>query len=433
MRFYSTGGKVKNASFKEAVFQGVAPDEGLYLPQELPLFTLDQLKSLRGLSFLELSIELGKVLFKEFWTEEQIVKICEGAFNFPTPFLTFPNDLHVLELFHGPSLSFKDFGARFLAEVLNFWRKAGEEVLVLVATSGDTGSAVGLALYGVPGVRVYVLFPKGHVTLSQKQQLTTIGHNIKAIEIEGSFEDCQNLVREALGDKELHEQGRVTTGNSLNIARLFPQAFYYFYAYSQLVEHGKQALFSVPCGNFGHLVSGILAKKMGLPVAKFLAVTNINDEVPAYLRTGIFSPHEAYHTLAVSMDVGNPSNFPRLLTLYDHSVENMRRDIVGTSVTDQQILDAIKEMYASYGYLLDPHSATAYLALREYASHKHEDHSGIFFATAHPAKFLESLTGIATQPIHIPERLQTLFSKPQSYATIAPDYKNLKELFYVKI
>ena len=362
---------------------------------------------------------------------EEIKAICEEALTIPTPFLSFPNQMHLLELFHGPSLSFKDFGARFLASILRRERKMGEETIVLVATSGDTGSAVGLAMSGLPGIRAYILFPKGHITATQKQQLTTIGHTVKAIEIEGSFEECQNLVREALNDRELHEEGNITTGNSLNIARLIPQALYYFYAYSQLPEHGNEAVFSVPCGNFGHLISGILAKKMGLPVRHFLAVTNINDEIPIYLRTGNFQPHEAYHTLAVSMDVGNPSNFPRLLDLYAHSVENMRQDLLGFSITDERILAGIREMYGDYGYLLDPHGATAYCAAKDYL--QLTKNPLIFFATAHPAKFRESLSSIATAPIHVPERLQNAFSKPQNYLTLPASYQALKELFYVKI
>lgn len=433
MLFYSTAGQVKDVSFKEAVLQGIAPDGGLYLPQTLPTFSQDQLKKLRGLSFLELSIELGQVIFKDVFSTEQTLKLCEEAFNFPTPFLSFPNHLYVLELFHGPSLSFKDFGARFLASILHHYRKVDEEILVLTATSGDTGSALGLSFCGLPGMRVYILFPKGRITDSQKQQLTTIGHNVKAIEIEGSFEDCQNLVREALFDKELKEEAIVTTGNSLNIARLYAQALYYFYAYSQLPDETTAAIFSIPCGNFGHLVSGMLAKKMGLPVFKFLGVTNINDEVPLFLQSGIFHPHTAYPSLAVSMDVGNPSNFPRLLELYGHSLDLLRRDLLCFSVTDEQIMETVKEMYSSYGYLLDPHSATAYLALKHYSTLEKREHPGIFFATAHPSKFQDSLSTFISAPIHIPERLEVLFHKPQSYITLPPSYKSLKEQFFIKI
>jgi threonine synthase len=433
MLFYSTAGSVKDISFQEAVLQGIAPDGGLYLPQTLPHFSLEQLKKVRGLSFLELSIELGKTLFENVFTPLQVKKICEEAFSFPLPFLTFPGKLHLLELFHGPSLSFKDFGTRFLASLLHMWRGVDEEMIVLAATSGDTGSAVGLAFYGLPGIRAYILFPKGRVTAIQKQQLTTIGHNIKAVEIDGSFEECQNLVQEALHDPELRHAGVVTTANSLNVARLFPQALYYFYAYSQLEEHGPEALFAVPCGNFGHLVSGMLAKKMGLPVLRFLAATNVNDEVPLFLHSGIFRAHEAYPTLAVSMDVGNPSNFPRLLELYGSSLEKLRRDMLGFSVTDAQIAEAIKQMYSTYGYLLDPHSATAYLALREYLVLEKREHAGIFFATAHPSKCQQSLSSIVTAPIHIPERLASTFAKPQHYLTLSPSYQSLKELFFVKI
>lgn len=428
MLFYSTAGKVKDVSFREAVLQGIAPDGGLYLPQTVPQFSTEQLKKIRGLSFLELSIELGMVLFENVLSKEEVIKVCEEAFNFPTPFLTFSEHIHMLELFHGPSLSFKDFGTRFLASLMHLWRGVDEEMILLAATSGDTGTAVGLSVYGMPGIRAFILFPKGRITPTQKQQLTTIGHNVKAIEIDGSFEECQNLVREALLDPELREEAVVTTANSLNIARLLPQALYYFYAYSQLPACGPEAVFSVPCGNFGHLVSGILAKRMGLPVLKFLAATNINDEVPLFLQSGVFRPHEAYPTVAVSMDVGNPSNFPRLLELYGHSLDRLRHDILGLSVTDVQILDAVQQMYTTYGYLLDPHSAIAYFALREYLI----DHPGIFFATAHPAKFRESLSQI-TPSIHIPERLEATFHKPQNYISLPPLYRTLKELFFVKI
>jgi threonine synthase len=433
MRFYSTAGGVKDVSFKEAVLQGLSPDGGLYLPQTLPRFSRQQLKKIRGLSFLELSVELGTILFEGVLSAEEVKHLCEEAFSFPLPFLTFPENIHLLELFHGPTLSFKDFGARFLASLLHMWRRVDEQMIVLVATSGDTGSAVGQAFHGLPGIRVYILFPKGRVTPTQQQQLTTIGHNVKAIEIEGSFEDCQNLVKAALLDPELEQRRVVTIANSINIARLFPQALYYFYAYSQLADVDQEAIFSVPSGNFGHLVSGMLAKQMGLPVFRFLAATNINDEIPLFLKSGVYQPHEAYQSLAVSMDVGNPSNFPRLLTLYHNSLEKLRRDLLGFSVTDEQIAETVKQMYATYGYLLDPHSATAYLVLNEYVKIEKRVHPGIFFATAHPAKFEESLHSFTSAPIHIPDRLQSAFSKPQQFISLSPSYQSLKDLFFVKI
>lgn len=432
MRFYSTGGNVRDVSFKEAVFQGLAPDGGLYLPQNFPSLSPDLYMNSQELSFSELSIQLAASIFEAELTPDEVRVVCEDAFNFPTPFLHFPDNLSLLELFHGPSLSFKDYGARFMAALLRLWRQK-EEIIVLCATSGDTGSAVGLAFHNIPGIRVFVLFPKGRVTPSQQKQLTGIGGNVKAVEIDGSFEACQSLVREALLDTELQKDGIVTIGNSINVARIFPQALYYFYAYSQLAKPHEEIIVSVPSGNFGHLVSGIFAKRMGLPIHRFLAATNINDEVPLFLQSGIFQPHEAYQTLAVSMDVGNPSNFPRLLELYGGSLEALREDILGFSVTDSQIKEAVLHMYERFGYLLDPHGATAYLALKEYLKITKRVRKGLFFATAHPSKFIESLASIISAPIHIPEQLQVLMNKKSHYINIKPSYKQLKELFFVKI
>ena len=433
MRFYSTAGRIKDVSFQEAVLDVMAPDGGLYLPDKLPFFSPELLKKTRGLSFLELSVELGKILFENVLEPSLVEKICEEAFNFPTPFLHFPNDLYLLELFHGPTLSFKDFGARFLASLLYAWRKQDQEIIVLAATSGDTGSAVGSAFCGRPGVSVYILYPKGRITPTQEQHLTTIGHNVKAVQVQGSFDDCQRLLKQALLDPELKRGGIVTTANSINVARLFPQALYYFYAYSQLPEYGPEALFSVPCGNFGHLVSGILAKRMGLPVARFLGATNINNEVPLFLQTGAFRPHESYPSMAVSMDVGNPSNFPRLLSLYENSIENLRVDLLSSDFTDAQIAEGIQEIYRTYGYLLDPHSATAYLALKEYPQLKKKGHPGILFATAHPSKFTESLSEVISHPIPLHEHLQAAFTKSPNFITLPPSYESLKELLYTKI
>ena len=432
MRFYSTAGQVKGVSFEEAVLQGLPFDGGLYLPETLPWFSLQQLKRGVGLSFLELSVELCTVLFEGVFTVEEVTKLCEEAFTFPLPLVAFPQRTHVLELFHGPTLSFKDVGCRFLGALLKKWSHKEQERIVLVATSGDTGSAVGQALRGIPGVRVFILYPKGRVTASQEQQITTIGRNVKAVQVDGSYEDCQNLVKQAVLDPELRQEAHVMTANSPNIARILAQALYYFYAYSQLPEETEEVIFSVPCGNFGHLVSGMLAQRMGLPVHRFLGATNVNNEVPLFLRSGVFRPHDAYPTIAVSMDVGNPSNFPRLLELYGGSLEKLRKDLLGLDFTDAQICQTIQEMFAAYGYLLDPHSATAYLALREYMKLEKREHTGIFFATAHPAKFMESLTPLVSATIHVPDSLKATLSKPKSFLTIPPSFEALKELFYFK-
>ena len=434
MRFYSTAGHIKGVTFQEAVLQGLAPDGGLYLPESLPQFSLDQFKHKVGLSFPELSIELARVLFEGIFTAEEVTQLCEEAFNFPLPLVSFPEKMHVLELFHGPTLSFKDVGCRFLGALLRKWSHDHEERIVLVATSGDTGSAVGMALKGIPGVRVIILYPKGRITPSQEQQITTIGRNVKAVQVDGSFEDCQNLLRQAVLDPELQKEVNITTANSQNIARILSQALYFFYAYSQLpLETEEKVIFSVPCGNFGHLVSGMLAKRMGLPVSRFLGATNANNEVPLFLHSGVFRPHEAYPTIAVSMDVGNPSNFPRMLELYKGSLDKLRTDLIGVDFTDQQIQMTIQEMFATYGYLLDPHSSTAYLALQEYMKLDKHHHAGVFFGTAHPAKFLKNLTPLISTPIHVPERLSAALSKPRSFLEIPPSFEEFKDLFYIKI
>ena len=433
MRFYSTAGRVKGVSFEQAVVEGLAPDGGLYLPESLPQFSVNHFKHKIGLSFSELSIDLARILFEGIFPVEEVTQLCEEAFNFPLPLVSFPEKIHGLELFHGPTLSFKDVGCRFLGALLKKWSHGSKERVVLVATSGDTGSAVGMALRGIPGVRVFILYPKGRVTPSQEQQLTTIGRNVKAVQVEGSFEDCQNLLRQAVLDPELQQEAHITTANSQNIARILSQSLYYFYAYSQLPLEVEEVVFSVPCGNFGHLVSGMIAKRMGLPVSRFLGATNANNEVPLFLHSGVYRPHEAYPTIAVSMDVGDPSNFPRLLELYENSLEKLRKDVLGIDFTDSQIQQAIQEMFATYGYLLDPHSATAYLALREYMKLEKRQHTGVFFATAHPAKFLESLTSLVSTPIHVPDRLQAALSKPKNFLSISPVFEALKEVFYVKV
>ncbi len=423
MQFYSTGGKVRGVSYREAVLEGLAADGGLYLPESYPQVPREMLKRWQGLSFLEVAIELAQIFFKGIFTAEEAAALCEEAFNFPLPCIAFPERIYALELFHGPSLSFKDVGARFLGALLRKW---GEKKIALVATSGDTGSAVGLALHGIPRIKVFILYAKGKVTPSQEQQITTIGGNVTALQVDGTFDDCQEMLRKAVLDPELN--GKVTTGNSQNIARIIAQAFYYFYAYAQLPLETEEAIFSVPCGNFGHLVSGMIAKKMGLPINRFLGATNINNEVPLFLRSGVFLPHPSYPTIAVSMDVGNPTNFPRLLELYQHSLDPLRRDLLGLDFTDDQIGHTIQEMFAAYGYLLDPHSAVAYLALYQYLKMEKHEHPGIFFATAHPSKFLEKITPWISAPIHIPPQLQHAHTKPKNFQTIPPHYAALKKL-----
>ncbi|MFZ0564918.1 MAG: threonine synthase [Chlamydiales bacterium] len=431
MLFDSTSHQVRDVSFRQAVYQGFSPDGGLYIPKTLPQFSHSRLKKMHGLSFFECLLAVGSKIFQNEMTRTEIQKVFEEAFNFPAPFLSFSDNLHTIELFHGPTFSFKDFGARFMATLIKYWRKKEEEIVILVATSGDTGSAVGQAFCGIEGVKVYILYPKGLVTSSQEKQLTTMGQNVTALEVAGTFEQCQQLLKKACLDPDLKKGAIVTTANSINVARLFPQALYYFYAYSRLPENDKPVIFSVPCGNFGHLVSGILAKRMGLPIDHFLGVTNINDEVPLYLKTGIFQPHTAYQTIAVSMDVGDPSNFPRLLELYDHSREKMQKEIVGISFEDKQVKLAIQQVLKKHHYLLDPHSAFAYLALYNYLNEK-RPYRGIFFETAHPAKFIESLKPLVSKTIDVPGKLKQVLTKPKQAIEIPPTYSVFKNIIYEK-
>lgn len=418
MRFYA--GQARDVSLQEVLFQGFTTSGELYLPQDLPCFASDELERFRTLSFAEIAFEVGKRLFPEI---HELRAHVEAAFNFPIPFIPFGSHFHALELFHGPTLSFKDFGARMLSQLTRSLLQPGEELTLLVATSGDTGSAVGQAFYDIPGVRVFVLFPKGKVTPSQEKQLTTIGKNVAAIEIEGCFEECQELLKQACLDPEL---APVTTGNSINVVRLLSHTFYYFYAFSRLEDSSKPVYFSVPCGNFGHLVAGILAKRMGLPVARFIAATNVNDVIPLFLHSGVFLPHPSYRTMSVSMDVGNPSNFPRLLELYQSSLDQMRRDIIGISFTDEEIANTIKGVYETKDYLLDPHSAISYLGLKRFMEIEKEEIPGIFFCTAHPAKFREFLEPLIEKPVPLPKSLQ--IAKPKVAIHCPCQYEAFKKL-----
>ena len=402
----------RDVTLKETLFRGFASDGELYLPQDLPTISVE---TLRGLSFLEVSRKVGQNLFPELDPS-----IYESAFNFPLSLNQLGDGTYILELFHGPTLSFKDFGARFMAQVVRCIKEPNEPLTILVATSGDTGSAVGNAFLGMKNIRVYILYPKGSVTPAQEKQLTTIGDNVTAVEVDGGFEECQRLLKEACLDPTLPN---TTTANSINCIRLLGHLFYYFYAAAQFDE---PPLFSVPCGNFGHLVAGLLAKRMGLPVKQFIGATNINDEVPAFLKSGIFQSHPAYHTLSVSMDVGDPSNFPRLLQLYNSSLEALRADLIGFSFTDGETAAAIRTVDQKCGYLLDPHSAIGYLGLKKYQETDTSASPAIFFATAHPSKFAESLEPIVVHAIPSHPSLQT--SCPKEALSCSSHYQDFKKL-----
>lgn len=434
IHFYSTQDKNIRASLEEAVMRGLAEDGGLFMPDRIPLMPDSFFNRISSLSLPEISFEVSKRLLENAIPENDLKKIIEKSINFDAPVKSLSSGIYTLELFHGPTLSFKDFGARFMAQLMGYFVQNKNQTLhILVATSGDTGSAIAQAFLNVPGIQVWILYPKGKVSLSQEKQLTTMGYNITALEVEGTFDDCQSLVKQAFSDRPLRQKLTLTSANSINIARLIPQSFYYFYAFAQMEERNAPLVFSVPCGNFGNLTAGLLAKKMGLPITQFVAATNVNDSVPKYLHSGIFEPHPSKHTLSNAMDVGNPSNFARMLDLYEHQWKKMSCDIFGVSFTDSQTESAMREVFSKHRYLLDPHGAVAYLGLQSFLSKHPGKINGIFLETAHPAKFAEDVEKITDQRVSIPDRLQEVLSKEKQSIILSTEYDDLRDLLLKSI
>ncbi|MFW5645332.1 MAG: threonine synthase, partial [Bacteroidota bacterium] len=366
MKYYSSTNKDLRVNLREAVFKGLAPDKGLFMPERIPAFPPEFFNEIYSFDFPALSLEISKKLFGEDIDAKNLSGLVYDAINFPTPVIELTQNLSVLELFHGPTLAFKDVGARFMARMLSLLVKNHpEDIHVLVATSGDTGSAVANGFLGVDGIKVHVLYPKNKVSKIQEIQFTTLGKNISALEVDGTFDDCQRMVKKAFNCSGLQEKMTLTSANSINLARLLPQTFYYFNAYRQ-IEKKEKLVFCVPSGNFGNLTAGLIARSMGLPVDHFIAATNVNDIVPHYLQTGIFKTRASLSTIANAMDVGDPSNFDRMLDLFDHSHGKMKKVISGYAYKDEEIRAGIKTCLKETGYLLDPHGSTAYLAAKEY-------------------------------------------------------------------
>ncbi len=421
MRFYSTNKKSPVASLREAVMSGLAPDGGLYMPVDIPVMPRSFFKKMPGLSFQELAFEVSKELFEKDIPARVLNKMVKKAFDFPVPLIRLTPKISVLELFHGPTFAFKDFAARFMGQVMAFFAQdIKKEMVVLVATSGDTGSAVANGFSGLSGVRVVILYPSKKVSLLQEAQFARIGGNVTALEVKGTFDDCQALVKRALLDAELKRSLRLASANSINVARLLPQTFYYFFAHAQMKT--ASIVFSVPSGNFGDLTAGLIAKRMGLPVQRFIAATNANDTVPRYLETGRYEPRASRQTLSNAMDVGDPSNFCRMLELYKGSVEKMRRDVCGLSFSDTETKGAIKEVFEKYDYVLDPHGAVAYLGLKRYG------HGGVFLETAHPAKFSKTVEAALGVKIDIPASLGACLKKAKKSILLPNSPGELKEL-----
>ena len=428
MRYYSTNNKEFKVSLKEAVFKGLAKDKGLFMPENIPVMSSRFFFEMGKKKFNEIASEVATALFGEDIPNKELKKLSFEAINFETPLIHLHDNIYALELFHGPTLAFKDVGARYMARMLYYFaHDYQKEIHVLVATSGDTGSAVANGFLGVNGIKVYVLYPKGLVSHLQEKQFTTLGQNITALEVEGSFDDCQRLVKEAFINPEINDKLTLTSANSINIARLLPQCFYYFNAYRQLLDKSRKVVFSVPSGNFGNLTSGLIAQRMGLPVDQFIAATNINDVVPEYLVTGEYMPRPSIATIANAMDVGDPSNFKRILDLYNYSHEKIASDISGYSFTDEEIKSTILKVYRNHKYLLDPHGATAYMAVKSYLE-SNPDHTGIFLETAHPAKFLYTVEEVIGTKIEIPEKLASFTQREKVSIQISSRFKDFKEL-----
>lgn len=436
MMYYSTNGRAPQATLREAVERGLAPDRGLYMPdhiQQLPASFFDRIDQL---TFQEMSFEVARAFFGGDVDDASLKRIVTDTLAFETPLRRVEEGVYSLELFHGPTLAFKDVGARFMARLLQYFihkdcegrPMAGGEVNVLVATSGDTGSAVANGFLGVDGIHVYVLYPKGKVSRIQESQFTTLGRNITALEVDGVFDDCQALVKNAFMDGELNAHMTLTSANSINVARFLPQAFYYFNAYAQLkrvaaVADPSNLVVCVPSGNFGNITAGLFAKRMGLPVKRFVAANNANDIFYNYLQTGKYCPQPSKQTLANAMDVGDPSNFARILDLYANQWADIKADISGATYTDDRIREAMCQCYEATGYVLDPHGACGWRALKELLQ---PSEVGVFLETAHPAKFKEKVDDILGTDIAIPERLQAFMRGKKQSVEMANDFDAFK-------
>ncbi len=408
MRYYSTNQQASWATLEEAVVKGLAPDKGLYMPETIKTLPAEFYENIDKMSFQEIAYTVADAFFGEDVDAESLKAIVYDTLAFETPVVEVEPSIYSLELSHGPTLAFKDVGGRFMARLLGYFiakEKKDKLVNVLVATSGDTGSAVANGFLGVEGIHVYVLYPKGKVSAIQEVQFTTLGQNITALEIEGVFDDCQALVKQAFMDEELNAHMKLTSANSINVARFLPQAFYYFNAYAQLKREGKEAdvVFCVPSGNFGNITAGLIAKKMGLPVKRFIAANNSNDIFLQYLNSGVYTPRPSVATIANAMDVGDPSNFARVLELYGGSHEAICGEVSGCAYTDEQIAQTVAEVLPRTRYLLDPHGACGYRALKEQLA---ENEIGVFLETAHPAKFLETVESITSTKVEIPAPLK---------------------------
>ncbi|MEJ7739936.1 MAG: threonine synthase [Chitinophagaceae bacterium] len=426
MYYYSTNNNSAKTDFKEATIRGQAPDKGLYFPEQVPVLPKTFFDNIKDYSKEEIALAVIRPYTGDTLPESELRRIVEETINFDFPLVEIDKDIFALELFHGPTLAFKDVGARFMSRCLGYFVKdSTKKITVLVATSGDTGGAVANGFYEVDGVEVVILYPSGKVSSIQELQLTTLGKNITALEVDGNFDDCQSLVKQAFGDLSLNAELFLTSANSINVARWLPQQFYYFFAYQQWADEASPPLFCVPSGNFGNICAGLLAHRSGLPVSKFIAACNTNDTVTEYLNTGDYTPKQAIATLSNAMDVANPSNFARILELFSHQFTSLKDVLSSYSISDAVTRETMKELYKRKGYLLDPHGAVAYSALGQYQQ-GYPGKKGIFLETAHPVKFYDVVEPVINEQVPMPDAIKGLLNQPKKSIRINVDYKELK-------
>ncbi len=426
MKFYSLNHKAPNISFQKAVVNGIAPDRGLYFPEIITPLPANFYQNIEDYSNQEIAHELIKQFVGDEIPETDLKKIIEETLSFDFPLIEIEKDVFSLELFHGPTMAFKDVGARFMARCLSYFNKnKTNELTVLVATSGDTGGAVASGFLGVKGVQVVILYPSGKVSTVQEKQLTTLGKNIKALEVTGTFDDCQDMVKTAFLDKEITDKMQLTSANSINVARWLPQMFYFAFAYKQLKNKEKNIIFSIPSGNYGNICAGMMTKQLGLPIAHFVAATNANRVVPNYMETGNYEPMKSIQTISNAMDVGDPSNFIRIQKIYKNSFKVLKKDLSSYSFTDYETREAMLKIHNESNYIADPHGAVGYLGLKKYLNNR-SNIQGIFLETAHPVKFLDIVEPVINKTIEFPPQIMQVIDKKKVALSI-DNYEQLKE------
>ena len=433
MKYYSLNKQSPVVDFATATVLGQAPDKGLYFPETIPQVNNDLIENIESYSNEAIALEVIAPYIGDTIPKAQLENIVSETVNFDIPLVKITDDIFSLELFHGPTLAFKDIGARFKSRCLGYFAKdSKEKITVLVATSGDTGGAVANGFYNVEGVEVVILYPSGKVSSVQEKQLTTLGNNIHALEVDGTFDECQQMVKSIFADVELNKQIKLTSANSINVARWLPQQFYYFFLYKQWKDKANPPVVAVPSGNFGNICAGLLAQHSGLPIKYFIAACNVNDTVPEFLRTGNYQSKKAVPTISNAMDVGDPSNFVRIMEIFEQQLNGLKKTLTGFTISDEQTKATLKSVYQNHNYLLDPHGAVAYNALEQYLT-QHKNNKGVILETAHPVKFYDVIEPVINESVPVPESVAEQIKKEKVSTKIAADVEELKSYLLGRI